>query len=105
MSEWEADEDVLEETEFLNKFKTFPDRKTNPLMTKYERSRLLGTRSQQISYNGPITVELNGETDVYLIAKKELLEKKIPLKIRRYLPDNTSEDWQVDELEFTEGDS
>ena len=32
------------------------------------------------------------------IAEKELREKKIPFTVRRYLPDNTFEDWSVEEL-------
>jgi DNA-directed RNA polymerase I, II, and III subunit RPABC2 len=37
-------------------------------------------------------VELEGETDPLQIAMKELRERKIPLMIRRYLPDGTPED-------------
>ncbi|KAA0189658.1 hypothetical protein HAZT_HAZT008891 [Hyalella azteca] len=32
------------------------------------------------------------------IAAKELREQKIPLIIRRYLPDGSYEDWKIDEL-------
>ncbi len=39
--------------------------------------------------NAPIMVELEGETDPLQIAMKELREKKIPLIIRRYLPDQS----------------
>jgi len=74
------------------------DRKTTRYMTKYERARILGTRALQISMNAPIMVELEGETDPLQIAMKELREKKIPLIIRRYLPDQSYEDWTVDEL-------
>jgi DNA-directed RNA polymerase I, II, and III subunit RPABC2 len=42
--------------------------------------------------------ELNGESDALVIAQKELAEKKIPLIIRRFLPDNTYEDWKVKDL-------
>jgi DNA-directed RNA polymerase I, II, and III subunit RPABC2 len=53
-----------------------------------------------ISMNAPIMVELEGETDPLQIAMKELRERKIPLIIRRYLPDGSYEDWSVDELEI-----
>eukprot|EP01117_Protostelium_nocturnum_P002177 TRINITY_DN12814_c0_g1_i1.p1 TRINITY_DN12814_c0_g1~~TRINITY_DN12814_c0_g1_i1.p1 ORF type:complete len:135 (+),score=55.87 TRINITY_DN12814_c0_g1_i1:127-531(+) len=76
------------------------DRKTSRYMTKYERARVLGTRALQISMNAPVMVELEGETDPLQIAIKELREKKIPLIIRRYLPDDSYEDWSVDELEI-----
>ncbi len=48
--------------------------------------------------NAPIMVELEGETDPLEIAMKELRERKIPIIIRRYLPDGSSEDWGIDEL-------
>ena len=46
-------------------------------------------------------VELEGETDPLLIAMKELKARKIPIIIRRYLPDGSYEDWGVDELIIT----
>lgn len=74
------------------------DRTTTPYMTKYERARILGARSLQISMNAPTFVTLDGETDTLKIATKELEENKIPLVIRRYLPDGSFEDWYATEL-------
>ena len=89
-------------------------RVTTPYLTKYERARILGTRALQIrhvwcptpltealtrhSMNAPILVPLDGETDALQIAIKELSQRKIPLVIRRYLPDGSFEDWTVSEL-------
>lgn len=39
------------------------------------------------SLNAPVLVDVEGETDPLAIAIKELREKKIPLVVRRYLPD------------------
>ncbi|KAJ1857130.1 DNA-directed RNA polymerases I, II, and III subunit RPABC2 [Coemansia sp. RSA 1822] len=74
------------------------ERITTPYMTKYERARILGARALQISMNAPVMVELDGESDPYVIALKELRSKKIPFVIRRYLPDGSYEDWRVTEL-------
>ncbi|XP_055844512.1 DNA-directed RNA polymerases I, II, and III subunit RPABC2 [Episyrphus balteatus] len=71
---------------------------TTKYMTKYERARVLGTRALQIAMCAPIMVELDGETDPLQIAMKELKQKKIPIIIRRYLPDHSYEDWSIDEL-------
>jgi DNA-directed RNA polymerase I, II, and III subunit RPABC2 len=46
----------------------------------------------------PVMVELDGETDPLQIAMKELKQRKIPIIIRRYLPDHSYEDWGIDEL-------
>lgn len=47
-------------------------------------------------------VELEGETDPLMIAMKELKARKIPLIIRRYLPDGSYEDWGIDELSISD---
>ncbi|KAF9168013.1 DNA-directed RNA polymerases I II and III subunit RPABC2 [Actinomortierella ambigua] len=74
------------------------ERTTTPYMTKYERARILGARALQLSMNAPVLVDLEGETDALEIAMKELNQKKIPLVIRRNLPNNTYEDWEVSEM-------
>lgn len=74
------------------------ERITTKYMTKYERARVLGTRALQISMNAPVMVDIGGETDPLKIAMKELRERKIPMIIRRYLPDNSYEDWPLDDL-------
>lgn len=76
------------------------ERITTLFLTKYERARVLGTRALQISMNAPVMVDLDGETDPLKIAMKELRERKIPIIIRRYLPDGSHEDWSMDELLF-----
>jgi len=48
--------------------------------------------------NAPVMVELEGETDPLKIAMKELNQRKIPITVRRFLPDGSYEDWNVDEL-------
>jgi DNA-directed RNA polymerase I, II, and III subunit RPABC2 len=75
------------------------ERVTTPYLTKYERGRILGTRALQISDNAPIMVPLDGETDPYTIAYKELVQRVIPFCVRRYLPDGSYEDWALTELE------
>lgn len=46
----------------------------------------------------PAMVETGEDTDPLVIAKRELQEKKIPITIRRFLPDGTYEDWTLEEL-------
>lgn len=52
----------------------------------------------RFSMNAPVMVDIEGETDPLKIAMKELRERKIPIIIRRYLPDGSFEDWSIDEL-------
>jgi len=74
------------------------ERVTTRYMTKYERARVLGTRALQISMGAPVMVELSGETDPLDIAMRELKARKIPIIVRRYLPDGSFEDWNLEEL-------
>jgi DNA-directed RNA polymerases I, II, and III subunit RPABC2 len=67
-------------------------------MSKYERARILGTRALQLSMNAPPMVDTREETDPLKIAMMELKENKIPMIIRRYLPDGSYEDWSASEL-------
>lgn len=86
------------EKEPTNKKIPTDQRTTTPYMTKYERARILGTRALQISMNAPVLVDLEGETDPLQIAIKELRERKVPLIVRRYMPDGYYEDWTCEEL-------
>ncbi|MES1922052.1 DNA-directed RNA polymerases I, II, and III subunit RPABC2 [Bonamia ostreae] len=97
------DSENFEKIEILEKSLTktpfnFKEKITTQYMTKYERARVLGTRALQISMGAPIMVAVMGETDLLEIAAKELREKKIPIVIRRFLPDGSHEDWDIDEL-------
>jgi DNA-directed RNA polymerase I, II, and III subunit RPABC2 len=77
------------------------ERITTTFLTKYEKARIIGARALQISKNAPIMVEPEaGEWDPLKIAEKELIERKIPFIIRRYLPNGSYEDWKIDELIF-----
>jgi DNA-directed RNA polymerase I, II, and III subunit RPABC2 len=75
--------------------------KTLPMLTKYEKTRILGQRAKQIN-NGatPFIKVPEGIIDGYLIALKELEEKKIPFIIRRPLPNRGSEYWHIEDLEI-----
>mmetsp|Transcript_22746 Transcript_22746/g.35622 ORF Transcript_22746/g.35622 Transcript_22746/m.35622 type:complete len:130 (+) Transcript_22746:2626-3015(+) len=80
------------------RYKKTEKRITLPYLTKYERARILGARALQISMGAPIMVELISETDPLDIASKELIYRKIPITIRRYLPRGNHEDWNLEEL-------
>ena len=78
------------------------NRITRPILTKYEKTLILGTRAQQISGGSPILIDkvfLNNNTNTPLnIARIELKNNVLPFIIRRPLPNGTYEDWQLTEL-------
>ena len=67
-------------------------------MTRYEKTRLLGTRRQQISMGAPVMVDVKGETDPLRIAQMELRQRKIPMIIKRNLPNGKYETISITEL-------
>lgn len=75
--------------------------KTAPILTKYEKTRILGERTKQINNGSKPFIEIQNDIiDGYLIACKELDEKKIPFIIRRPLPSGGSEYWHLKDLEL-----
>jgi DNA-directed RNA polymerase subunit K/omega len=75
--------------------------RTIPIMTKYEKTRILGQRTKQINEGAPIFIKIDSTViDGYLIAVKELEQKKTPFIIRRPLPNGGSEYWRVQDLEI-----
>jgi DNA-directed RNA polymerase I, II, and III subunit RPABC2 len=109
-NEYSNQVDILENEAKLEDFRTTYDRmmdkntqrRTIPFLTKYEKARIIGKRAMQISKGSPPLVEIGDLENPIDIAKKELMERKIPFIIRRPLPDGSYEDWRVDELRILE---
>ena len=78
-----------------------PLHKTLPLLSKYERTRILGERAKQINDGAKPFVETDGTIiDGYLIALAEVEQNKIPFIIRRPLANGASEYWKLQDLEI-----
>ena len=78
--------------------KLYKRRVTNPLLTKYEKARILGVRATQISKGAKPTIDIGDMKDALKIAECEFEHGNIPLIIRRHLPDGGYEDWTLDEV-------
>ena len=101
MDDQEREKEVLNKMRILgeNEFKESSERITPRFLTKYERTRIIGTRALQLTKNAPALVELDNEdSDPIAIAERELVSKKLPFVIRRFLPNGNYEDWRVSEL-------
>lgn len=95
--ELDKDEDEVEKkrSEKVDKDK----RITLPYLTKYEKAKVVGSRALQLSQGAKALVNFT-KFDPIEIAKKELMNKTLPLIIRRYLPNGKYEDWSLSELEI-----
>jgi len=75
--------------------------RTLPWLTKYERARVLGLRSKQLSNGADAFIEIPpGMISGYKIAVEELNQKKIPFIIRRPIPNGGNEYWKLDDLKL-----
>ena len=68
-------------------------------MTKFEKAKILGIRADMLASGAETMIDISENiTNCYEIAKLELEQGKIPLIVRRYLPNNEIEDWKVNDL-------
>jgi DNA-directed RNA polymerase I, II, and III subunit RPABC2 len=62
-------------------------------LTRFEKARITGARSLQLSLGAPILTKIPPEfTDTIMIAKYELEKKTLPISIRRILPNGLYQD-------------
>ena len=74
---------------------------TMPLLTKYEKTKILGMRVKQLnSGTSPYVTYSEKIIDNYLIAQMELEQKKLPFIIQRPLPNNNFEYWKLQDLDL-----
>ena len=78
-------------------------RRSRPRMTRFERTKILAMRSEQIA-NGtvPFVEKIEGDRPLD-IAEREFAAGRTPFIIRRFVPTAdrglVSEDWKLEELE------
>ena len=80
-------------------------RKTQPIMSKYEKTKIIGVRLEQLARNFPPTVDLKDipkpfKTQDYLrnIANEELKQRPLPFMIARTLPSGVKEYWRLEDM-------
>jgi DNA-directed RNA polymerase subunit K/omega len=75
---------------------------TYPILSKYEKTKVIGLRVAQLNKGAHPYVELKHSTllDNSLIAEKELKEKRLPFILMRPLFNGKSEYWNVNDLEY-----
>jgi DNA-directed RNA polymerase subunit K/omega len=77
------------------------ERITKPFLTKFERAKIIGTRSEMIANGSVALIAVPPHIhNAYDIAKMEFLQKKIPLMIKRHLPNGKIELWRLSDLQI-----
>lgn len=74
---------------------------TIPILSKFEFTRIIGSRISQLAQGAKPLVELKKKRhDLYLIAEQELIQKKLPFIIMRPIPNGKCEYWKLEDLEI-----
>lgn len=71
---------------------------TSNILTIYEMSELIGIRATQISQGSPVFVDINYISDPIEMAKKEIINNKCPLYVKRYIGLDRYELWNPNEM-------
>jgi len=97
-----GDEDNLHDViNFKDKYASFKKHNTTlPILNKYERTKVLSERAQQIEDGSPAYIpNIERFTTSYSIALEEFNQKKIPFIIRRPLPHSDGyEYWKLKDM-------
>ena len=73
--------------------------KSEPIMTKYEYTKILGIRAQQIAMGAEPLIEVTKDLDnVVEIAKEEIRQRKTPIILERKIGLNDIEYWKLEDL-------
>jgi DNA-directed RNA polymerase I, II, and III subunit RPABC2 len=76
-----------------------PNHKSVPYLTQYEKTKIIGFRSNQLSQGArPLIQVPTHVTDVMDIARLELEQKRLPFLLKRPMPDGTYEYWRLADL-------
>lgn len=81
----------------LENIQTVP-KKTYPILTKFERARIIGVRLQQLAYGSKPRIDIKNLRSLNEIVQEELIQRKIPFIIKRPLPNGTFEYWKLEEF-------
>lgn len=80
-----------------------PFHKTIPILTKFERTRILGMRAKQINSGAEPFIKIpENIIEGYIIAEMELNAKALPYIIVRPIPGGKKEYWYLEDLEVVD---
>ena len=76
-----------------------PYHKSMPFLSVFERTKILGMRTNQLAQGArPYIVVPEHITNVLDIAKLELEQRRLPLIIKRHMPDGTYEKFRLSDM-------
>lgn len=94
------DEDSFDDEKKSSKIVPPETRITKPILTKYERVRILGDRIKQLTLGAKPMLKNTEDLSPKEIAKLELQHHVIPFIVVRTLPSGLIEHWKISELQI-----
>lgn len=90
---------IVEDFEDIMKVYNPKTNVTRNVLTRYEKTKIIGMRLEQIARGAKPYVNVPKEmTNIRDIVLMELEQKKIPFMIARNLPNGTKEYWRIDDM-------
>lgn len=71
---------------------------TKNILSKYEKVKIIGLRTEQLQRGSEPLVKWDKEFDPRLIAIEELKQRKLPFMICRKLPNGSKEYYKLDDM-------
>lgn len=68
------------------------------ILTKFEKTKIIGTRLEQLARGSKALVNTAGLTNIRDIALKEFEENKLPFIVCRTLPSGAKEYWKLKDI-------
>lgn len=93
--------DIVMSDDYVDLYKNYDISKniSEPILSKYEYTKILGMRAQQIAMGAEPLIKVTKDLDsVVLIAEEELRQRKTPMIIQREIGKNKYEYWKIEDL-------
>jgi DNA-directed RNA polymerase subunit K/omega len=76
-----------------------PKHKSAPFLSIYEKTKILGMRTNQLAQGARPYIQVPEHiTDIQEIAKMELEQRRLPIIIKRFIPDGTFDRFRLSDL-------
>lgn len=76
-----------------------PKHRSAPFLTQFEKTKILGFRTNQLSQGARAYIAVPEHvTDLREIARLELEARRLPIILKRPMPDGTFEKWRLSDL-------
>ena len=93
--------DIVMSDDYIDLYKNYDISKniSEPILSKFEYTKILGMRAQQIAMGAEPLIKVTKDLDsVVLIAEEELRQRKTPMIIQREIGKDKYEYWKIEDL-------